>query len=204
MDSQETSESQSVIPRAIDGTFLPGYRPPAAGVGRTKGSLGGRAKALLLLDKIVGEECVQAAIAKAMRDAVMADPMKFFRQVIMPLLPQDVKVKLGEEGARSWIRISTMYPTPDSLPSMPRDPLDSARCVVGDAGERPYASPPNCSTGQEERLRETTDGSPRPTSSPSEEWKPSDPLPETSSPSRGETPFEPNSPERTGPAESYS
>ena len=88
-----------MIPRAIDGTFLPGYRPPAAGVGRTKGSLGGRAKALLLLDKIVGEECVQAAIAKAMRDSVLADPMKFFRQVIMPLLPQDVKVKLGEEGA---------------------------------------------------------------------------------------------------------
>ena len=27
MDSQETSESQSVIPRALDGTFLPGYQP---------------------------------------------------------------------------------------------------------------------------------------------------------------------------------
>ena len=168
MEAEDIQIQESPIPRAPDGTFLPGYRPSMAGMGRAKGAVGGRAKALQLLDRILGEDRVQSAMAKAMREAVLSDPMKFFRQIIMPLLPQDVKVKLGEEGAMSWVRISTMFPTPDSLPSMPADQLDSARSVAGDAGERPYALPPNCWTGPVERPPAITDGLPPRTSSPNE------------------------------------
>lgn len=175
METEDIQIQESPIPRAPDGTFLPGYRPSMAGMGRAKGAVGGRAKALQLLDRILGEDRVQAAMAKAVRKAVMEDPMRFFRQIIMPLLPQDVKVKLGEEGAMSWVRISTMFPTPDSLPSMPADPLDSARSVAGDAGARPYALPPSSSTEPVERPPAITVGSLQPTSSPSAELKPSAP-----------------------------
>lgn len=131
---------ENVIPRDSRGYFLPG-KPP--GPGKPKGSIGGRAKALILLDKIIAEEEVQERIGDAIREAVMADPMKFFRQIIMPLLPTEVKMKLVEEGAISWVRLSTMYPIQDSGTSTTPVIDVSGSSVVADAGEKPSASPPN-------------------------------------------------------------
>jgi hypothetical protein len=69
------------------------------GPGRPKGSIGGRAAALATLDKILGEEQVQAQIGDAMRQAVMDDPLKFFRQIVMPLLPAESKHEITGSGA---------------------------------------------------------------------------------------------------------
>ena len=124
--------------RDENGRFVPGTRPPPGKAGR----VGGRAKALLLLDRILSEEKVQARIGQALREAVMEDPMKFFRQIIMPLLPQEIKMKLGEEGAIQWVRLSTMFPTPDNGSSTPQVIDVSASSVADDAGEKPSALPP--------------------------------------------------------------
>jgi len=121
------------------GKFVPGNIPPP----RQKGTVGGRAKALALLDKIIGESDVQERIGQAIREAVMADPMRFFRQIIMPLLPTEVKMKLGEEGAISWVRLSTMYPIQDNVTSTTPAIDVSGSSVVADAGEKPSASLPN-------------------------------------------------------------
>ena len=160
------SKDESVIIRDRGGRFVAGHVPPG---GRPVGSLGGRANALKWLDAIINEREVKEAIQAAIRKEALEHSLRFFKQIIMPLLPQDVKVKLGEEGAMSWVRISTMYPTADSLPSTPADPFDSARSVAGDAGERLYASLPNCSIGPEERPPEIMAGLPQRTLSPSAE-----------------------------------
>ena len=113
------SEPQSAPPERVTfrdstGRFLPGTVPPH----RPKGTVGGRAKALLLLDKIIGEEEVQERMGQAIREAVTSDPMKFFRQIIMPLLPTEVKMKLGEEGAITWRHLR--LDRPDVLHCRPR------------------------------------------------------------------------------------
>jgi hypothetical protein len=146
-------KKEYVAVRDENGRFLPGTIAP----GRPKGRVGGRAKALLLLDSILGEDEVQNRMASELREAIMDDPVKFFRQIIMPLLPQEIKMKLGEEGAISWVRLSTMFPTQDSEPSMPVIDV-SEPSAADDDGERPYVSPPSYSTEPEAKPQATTPG----------------------------------------------
>ena len=147
------SHKESVTVRDENGRFLPGTIPP----GRPKGRVGGRARALQLLDKILAEDEVQERIGSALREAIMNDPVKFFRQIIMPLLPQEVKMKLGEEGAISWVRLSTMFPTQASAEYT--DAIDvSEPSAADDAGARPSVSQPSYSTGQVVKPPATTGG----------------------------------------------
>ncbi len=83
------------VPREADGKFLPGITP---GPGRPKGRVGGRAMALQTLDAMLGEERNQENLRHALQANFDNDPVKFFKQIIMPLLPTEVKLKLGEEG----------------------------------------------------------------------------------------------------------
>jgi len=103
---QDTKTPEVRYVRAENGRFLPGTRPPLP----QKGRLGGRALALRLLDKILAEAEVQGCMETALRDAVMKDPLKFFRQIVMPLLPQEHKMKLVEDGPISWTRLATQFP----------------------------------------------------------------------------------------------
>lgn len=89
--------------RRPDGRFGPGnvVNPN----GRPRGSQGGRTKALALLDQIIGEEAVQVRIGEAMRQAIMDDPMKFFRQIVMPLLPAESKHEITTAAASPWVSL---------------------------------------------------------------------------------------------------
>ncbi len=77
------------------------FKPGQSGnpAGRPKGSVGGRQRALQLLDEIIAEEPVITRIGEAMRQAVMDDPLKFFRQIVMPLLPAESKHEITGGGA---------------------------------------------------------------------------------------------------------
>ena len=129
----------AVLVRDETGRFAPGNQP----IPRQKGTVGGRAKALILLDKIIGEEEVQERMGQAIREAVMENPMRFFRQIIMPLLPTEVKMKLGEEGAVTWLSLSTTPRIQGNNPSMTRETADSESSVAVDVGEKPLALPPS-------------------------------------------------------------
>lgn len=125
--------------------------------GRPKGTVGGRAAALATLDRVIRTEANQKMLAKAFQIEFAKNPIRFFKTIIMPLLPKDVQLKLGEEGAIQWVRLSTMFPTRASDESTPVIDV-SEPYVAGGDGERRCALPPSCSTGPEEKRQETMDG----------------------------------------------
>lgn len=122
--------------RGLDGTFSQGALP---GPGRPKGRVGGRAMALQTLDAMLGEERNQENLRHALQANFDNDPVKFFKQIIMPLLPTEVKMKLGEEGGFSWMSLPDMIRMRDNQKSTSPVIDVSASCVVEDAGEKPSA-----------------------------------------------------------------
>ena len=95
--------------RRADGRF--GSGNVANPNGRPRGSQGGQAKALALLDQIIGEEENLVRLEQALRENFLADPFKFFRTIIMPLLPSVAvnKIDLGPT-AFSWTSLTeTIY-----------------------------------------------------------------------------------------------
>ncbi len=71
-------------------------------VGRPKGACGGRIQALAALDRILGRKKNMAALEKALEVEFAKDPVRFFRGIIMPLLPKESKVELGQDGVIRW------------------------------------------------------------------------------------------------------
>jgi len=95
--------------RRADGRFGPGN--VANPNGRPRGSQGGRAKALTLLDQIIGEEENLQRLEQALRENFLADPFRFFKTIIMPLLPSEAtnKIDLGPR-VFSWTSLTeTIY-----------------------------------------------------------------------------------------------
>ena len=137
MDSPiSTSNELDFVPvRGDDGRFLPGTVAP----GRPKGRVGGRAMALQTLDAMLGEERNQENLRHALQANFDNDPVKFFKQIIMPLLPTEVKMKLGEKGGFSWMSLPDMIRMRDNQKSTSPVIDVSASCVVEDAGEKPSA-----------------------------------------------------------------
>lgn len=90
--------------RRPDGRFGPGNC--ANPIGRPKGSVGGRQRALMILDEIVNDPSNVEALRQAMVNAFIEDPMKFFRQIIMPLLPSEAVHKIQQEPTTvRWVSI---------------------------------------------------------------------------------------------------
>ena len=76
------------------------------GPGRPKGSVSGRTMALNLLDRVLAEESTQERLADALREYFEADPVRFIRQIIMPLLPSEAVHKIQQEaGTVRWVSI---------------------------------------------------------------------------------------------------
>jgi hypothetical protein len=62
--------------------------------------------ALNLLDRVLAEESTQERLAAALREYFEADPVRFFRQIIMPLLPSEAVHKIQQDsGAIRWVSI---------------------------------------------------------------------------------------------------
>ena len=116
-EKTEKPKNPVVIPRDSKGHFLPGYMPPAAGAGKKPGTVGGRAKTLMLLDRILGEDRIQREMERSLREAILEDPVKFFRTIVMPLLPQDVKIRMAEEGAITWQSLAVAFPMKKAEPA---------------------------------------------------------------------------------------
>jgi hypothetical protein len=103
MNSPIYTDSETA--RRSNGTFGPGN--VANPGGRPRGSQSGRAKALALLDQIIGEEENLQRLEQALRENFLADPFKFFKTIIMPLLPSETinKIDLGPRVI-SWTSLT--------------------------------------------------------------------------------------------------
>ena len=70
--------------------------------GRPKGSCGGRVQALAELDRILAMSANKKLLSQALQKEFRADPSKFFKTVIMPLLPRESKVAVDHDGIIEW------------------------------------------------------------------------------------------------------
>jgi hypothetical protein len=70
--------------------------------GRVKGSYGGRIQALAVLDQMMTRSHCKKKLAQAMLEEFDKDPVKFFKTVVMPLLPKESKVDVGHDGIIEW------------------------------------------------------------------------------------------------------
>ena len=146
--------------------FKPGCPP---GPGRPVGSYGGRMKILLALDELLAEEEEVEGMREALRAYLHKDRIRFFKSIIMPLLPHETKLRIDAEGIIQWQSLLTIAPTPPSLKSIEPEDTGSAPSAVAGDSERPCALPESCSTGAEPSGQGITAGSPRPTTLPSGE-----------------------------------
>ena len=70
--------------------------------GRPKGAFGGRVLALASLDRLLAKKKNQKALIEALEAELQANPVRFFRTVIMPLLPRESKLSLDHDGVIRW------------------------------------------------------------------------------------------------------
>lgn len=85
--------------------------------GRPKGRVSGRNLALQTLDALLAEEKNQENLRAALQASFESDPVKFFKQIIMPLMPAEVKMNLVEETGFSWMSLPDTIRLRDSLKS---------------------------------------------------------------------------------------
>ena len=80
------------------------FNPGESGnpVGRPKGSYGGRIQALAALDRMLGKKKNQTVLVKALEQEFVSNPVRFFKTIIMPLLPRESKLKLDQDGVVQW------------------------------------------------------------------------------------------------------
>ena len=70
--------------------------------GRPKGSIGGRAMALRALDDLLAEETTLEDLKAAMRADFKKNPVRFFQDIIMPLLPKQAVLDIAGGGVVTW------------------------------------------------------------------------------------------------------
>lgn len=70
--------------------------------GRPKGSYGGRIQALAGLDRLLARKKNQKALVRALEAELQADPVRFFKTVVMPLLPRESRLAFDHEGVIEW------------------------------------------------------------------------------------------------------
>ncbi len=70
--------------------------------GRPKGSYGGRIQALAALDRMLGKKKNQTVLVKALEAEFLSDPVRFFKGIVMPLLPRESKPKFDHDGVVQW------------------------------------------------------------------------------------------------------
>jgi len=80
--------------------FEPGVCPNPSG--RGKGNYGGRLKALHSLDKMMSKPENLERLECALEEDFLKNPIKFFKSIIMPLLPKESKLELDTDSVIRW------------------------------------------------------------------------------------------------------
>ena len=70
--------------------------------GRPKGTFGGRMQALAVLDRFMAKGKNKKMLSEALEKEFQDDPSKFFKNVIMPLLPRESKLQVDRDGIVEW------------------------------------------------------------------------------------------------------
>ena len=70
--------------------------------GRPRGSVGGRMLALRSLDKLLSRRKNQEALIAALEAELAENPVRFFKTIVMPLLPTSAKVSVAPTGLVQW------------------------------------------------------------------------------------------------------
>ena len=82
--------------------FLPGQSGNPAG--RRRGAKGGRSRALMTLDKMLAKHSCQIALSRALEVEFRKEPVRFFRTIIMPLLPRESRLsRIARSGFWSMV-----------------------------------------------------------------------------------------------------
>ena len=100
--------------------------------GRPKGSHGGRIMALASLDTLLAKKKNQKALMAALEKDLLKDPVRFFKTVIMPLLPREAKLSFDHDGVIQWKSLLGGEPV--------GDPDCQGRLIL-DAESNPHPSP---------------------------------------------------------------
>lgn len=111
-NGQETKPARIEGKDPKTGQFLPGNHIGNRFVAGNSEPRGRRA-VLAWLDEILAEEGSKAKLKKALRDHLDKHPIKFFREIIMPLLPKEARVEMAAQGKVVWMRIRDAFPEPE-------------------------------------------------------------------------------------------
>jgi hypothetical protein len=97
------------------------FEPGKSGnpVGRPKGSYGGRIQALASLDKLLARKKSKNALIRALELELHTDPVRFFKTVIMPLLPRESRLSFDRAGVIRW---QSLLGTTEDPPPKPTPP----------------------------------------------------------------------------------
>ena len=79
---------------------------------RPIGSSAGRVQALAVLDRLVAKKKNQKALMAALEAELQAYPLRFFRRVLMPLLPRDATLSVEHNGIMEWKSLTEAFPLP--------------------------------------------------------------------------------------------
>ena len=105
------------------------FQPGQSGnpLGPKKGTKCGRSKALAALDQVIGRKRNIASLQRALEDNFNLNPVRFFKEIIMPLLPKEAKLSVNNSGVVSWQSIIGGPPEPPPMQSVQEvKPLPSA------------------------------------------------------------------------------
>lgn len=87
--------------------------------GRPRGGECGRRQALNVLDKLLTKNDNKEKLMKALQEAFDANPFKFFKEIVIPLLPKD------KDGMRSAQVNPTIYSTDSIIYQMDKATLET-------------------------------------------------------------------------------
>ncbi len=80
--------------------------------GRPKGTCGGRAQALAALDRLLSKTRNQKALIDALEKELQADPARFFRNMVVPLLPRAALDAPPADAHDDWQPLDRNPPSP--------------------------------------------------------------------------------------------
>jgi hypothetical protein len=81
-----------------------------------KSAKGGRARALLTLDRMLAKHANQVKLAVELEKDFRENPVRFFKTIIMPLLPHEARLAVEQAGVVGWRSLVSATVTGPGLP----------------------------------------------------------------------------------------